>query len=189
MKHVPRTKLLSRSAGAFALARRLRSDQRGVAAIEFAIFSLFLFLAIANVTDVSVYIYQRMQLENATQSAVQAALKTCDLNSLPATTNCAGLNAAIQTAIATTSLGTNVSQVTGSPSEGYYCLNSSNALQFMSDVSSKPADCSAAGKPGVQPGDYIHITASFSYAPLFPGLSIASQLATPITTTATMRLG
>jgi Flp pilus assembly protein TadG len=189
MKHVAEIPMRSLSRRVVALARRLEADQKGVAAIEFGIFSVFLFLAIVNVTDVSIYIYQRMQLENATQSAAQAAWKTCDVNHLPATTHCSGLNSAIQTAIASTSLGTNVSQASGSPSEGYYCVNSSNTLQYMSNVSSKPADCSAAGNPGVQPGDYIQITASFGYAPLFPGISIASRLATPITATAMMRLG
>jgi Flp pilus assembly protein TadG len=171
-----------------ARARTIAADQSGVAAIEFALFAGFLFLALVNVTDVSIYIYQRMQAENATQVAAQAALKTCDLNQLPATTNCAGLASAIQAAVASTSLGTRVSVVSGSPSEGYYCVNSSNALQYMSAVSSRPADCKAAGTPGVQPGDYIQITTSFAYAPLFPGLSVASKFATPINRTAMMRL-
>ncbi len=62
------------------------ADQRGVAAIEFGFFAIFLSLALVNVTDVSIYIYQRMQAENATQVAAQAAWKACDLSQLPATT-------------------------------------------------------------------------------------------------------
>ena len=42
------------------------ADRRGVAAIEFGFFGVFLSIALANVTDVSIYIYQRMQVENAT---------------------------------------------------------------------------------------------------------------------------
>ena len=42
------------------------ADQRGVAAIEFGLFSILLFASLANVTDVSIYIYQRMQVETAT---------------------------------------------------------------------------------------------------------------------------
>jgi Flp pilus assembly protein TadG len=164
-------------------------DQRGVAAIEFGIFAIFLSLAFVNVTDVSIYIYQRMQAENATQVAAQAAWKTCDLSQLPATTNCAGLATAIQNAVGSTSLGTRVSLISGSPSEGYYCVNSSNALQYVSDVSSKPSDCTAAGMPSLQPGDYIQVQTTFPYAPLFPGLSVTSTFSTPINTTAMMRLG
>jgi Flp pilus assembly protein TadG len=164
-------------------------DQRGVAAVEFGLFAIFLSLAFVNVTDVSIYIYQRMQAENATQVAVQAAFKACDLSHLPATVNCPGLTNAVQGAIQSTSLGTSVSLVSGSPTEGYYCVNSSNALQYVSGVSSKPADCTAAGMPSLQPGDYIQVTTTFPYAPLFPGLSVASTFATPINRTAIMRLG
>src|SRR5438045_3985867 len=108
-----------------------------------------------------------MQAENATQVAVQAAWKACDLPKLPAMTNCPGLTLAIQNAIHSTSLGTRISLVSGSPSEGYYCVNSLNALQYVSDVSSKPADCTAAGTPTLQPGDYIQVHTTFTYAPLF----------------------
>src|ERR1700688_548990 len=75
------------------------ADQRGVAAIEFGFFAIFLSLALVNVTDVSIYIYQRMQAENATQVAAQAALKACDLTVLPATTSCSGLATAVQNSL------------------------------------------------------------------------------------------
>jgi Flp pilus assembly protein TadG len=169
--------------------RAIWADQRGVAAVEFGLFVIFLSLALVNVTDVSIYIYQRMQAENATQVAAQAAWKACDLPQLPATTNCTGLTTAIQNALASTSLGTSVSLVSGSPSEGYYCVNSSNALQYVSDVSSKPADCTAAGMPSLQPGDYLQVQTTFTYTPLFPGLSVSSTFPTPINRTAIMRLG
>ena len=170
-------------------ARKIWTDQRGVAAIEFGLFSIFLSLALVNVADVSIYIYQRMQAENATQVAAQAAWKACDLSQLPATTNCAGLATAIQNALGSTSLGTRVSLISGSPAEGYYCVNASNTLQYVSDVSSKPADCTAAGMPSLQPGDYIQVQTTFPYAPLFPGLSVTGTFATPINRTAIMRLG
>src|SRR4029079_1801893 len=99
------------------------------------------------------------------------------------------LMAAIQGALTSTSLGTRVSLMPGSPSEGYYCVNSSNALQYVRDLSSKPADCTAAGMPSLQPGDYIQVQATFTYTPLFPGFSVASTFATPINRTAFMRLG
>jgi len=137
------------------------ADRRGVAAVEFGLFAIFLSLALANVADVSIYIYQRMQAENATQAAVQAAWKACDVSHLPATTNCPGLTTAVQNAVKSTSLGTSVALVSGSPSEGYYCVNSSNALQHVSNVSSKPADCTAAGMPSLQPGDYIKVQTTF----------------------------
>jgi len=179
---------LSKHLGLVGKSRAIWADQRGVAAIEFGIFSIFLSLALANVSDASIYIYQRMQVENATHVAAQAALKTCSAN-LPATTNCPGLSAAIQNALRSTSLGASVALASGSPTEGYYCINSSNTLQYVSDVSSKPADCAAAGTPALQPGDYIQISTTFSYQSLFPGLSVASTFPTPINRTAFLRLG
>jgi Flp pilus assembly protein TadG len=186
----PSTPWLSGSLGS-RLARKTRAgwaDQRGVAAIEFGIFAVLLSAALANVTDVSIYIYQRMQVENATEIAAQAALKTCSTK-LPATTNCPGLLAAMQNSLQSTSLGAAVALQSGSPTEGYYCINASNALQYVSDVSSKPADCTAAGMPALQPGDYILVNTTFSYQSLFPGLSVAHTFPTPISRTAMLRLG
>jgi len=179
-------------AGKFAAkAGALWAETHGVAAIEFGLFAIFLSLALANVTDASFYIYQRMQAENATEVAAQAAWKTCDpaQGQLPAKLNCSGLTAAVQNAVQSTSLGTRVSLVSGSPSEAYYCVNSSGALQYVSDVSSKPTDCSTAGMPGLQPGDYIQVQTSFTFVPLFPDLSIASTFPTVINRTSIMRLG
>jgi Flp pilus assembly protein TadG len=169
-------------------AKSIWADQRGVAAIEFGLFAIFLAAALANVVDVSTYIYQRMEVENATEVAAQAAYKACGLSQLPATTNCPSLTNAMQSALQSTSLGTSVSMMSGSPSEGYYCVNSSNALQYVSNVSSKPADCTAAGMPGLQPGDYIQVQTTFTYVPLFGGLSVASAFPTPINRSAILRL-
>ncbi len=194
MKHGPAARLRCPSPRKLALKLAGRTtaiwvDQRGVAAVEFGLFAIFLSLAFVNVTDVSIYIYQRMQAENATQVGAQAAWKACDPSQLPATTNCSGLTTAVQNAVGSTSLGTSVSLISGSPSEGYYCVNSSNALQYVSSVSSKPADCTAAGMPSLQPGDYIQVQTTFPYAPLFPGLSVTGAFPTPINRTAIMRLG
>jgi len=180
---------------ALEFARKIKAmpaDQRGVAAIEFGIFVPLLFLALANVVDVSIYLYQRMQAQNATEVAAQAAWKTCDLTVLPPTTDCSTLAAsvtAVQNALGSTSLGTAVSLVSGSPSVGYYCVNSSNALQYVSAISSKPADCTAAGTPSLQPGYYIQVQTTFTYTPIFPGMSISGTFPAPINSASLMRLG
>jgi Flp pilus assembly protein TadG len=166
-------------------------DQRGASALEFAIFAGVLAFGILNTADVSIYIYKRMQLENATEMAVQAAWKACDPSQgyLPATTSCPGLNAAITAAAQSTSLGDKVSIVAGSLSEGYYCLTTSGSLQLVANATSNPpADCTATGIPSMTPADYIRITTTFSYTPLFPGITVASAFTTPITKTGMMRL-
>jgi Flp pilus assembly protein TadG len=169
----------------------LPSDQQGASAIEFAIFAGILCFGLLNTADISIYIYKRMQVENATEMAVQAAWKACDPsnNQLPATTSCPGLSAAITGAAHSTTLGTQVSIQAGSPSEAYYCLNSSGALQNVGAVSSPPpTDCSVTGLPAQQPADYIQITTTYSYTPLFPGVTVAGAFTTPIVRTGTMRL-
>jgi Flp pilus assembly protein TadG len=168
----------------------LLQDRRGVAAIEFALFGSMLCVGTVNVADIGIYIYQRMEVENSTQMGAQAAWNACttSLTLLPATLNCSGLNSAVQNATQQTSLGKQVTLQAGSPSEGYYCLNVSNALQYVSNVNSKPADCSAVGMPGLQPADYITITVTFAYAPLFPGLTVARAFPAPIVRTSMMRL-
>ena len=170
--------------------RYFSSDERGTSAIEFAFFASILSFAILNVADISIYLYKRMQVENATQMGAQAAWNACDpsQNQHPATTNCPSLTTAITNAIHSTSLSTAVSLQAGSPAEGYYCVNSSGQLQYVSSVSSKPADCTVAGMPSNMPGDYITITASYAYAPIFHGVTVAAAFPTPIVRTSMMRL-
>ena len=165
--------------------------QEGVSAVEFAIFVGILCFGLLNTADISVYIYKRMQVENATQMAVQAAWKACDPSKgyLPATTSCPSLTTVVTEAVQSTSLGALVSVQAGSPSEGYYCLNSSGALQLVGAVTSAPpANCSVTGLSTQQPADYIQLTTTYSYAPMFPGLTVAGVFATPITKTGMMRL-
>lgn len=175
---------------AVARHRNFASDVRGTSAIEFSFFASLLSLSLLNVTDVSVYIYKRMEVENAAQMGVQAAFKACDPSNgyLPATTNCPGLTTTVAGAVQSTSLGAAVQVQSGSPSEGYYCLNSSGSLQYVSPVSDKPSDCSSAGMATLLPEDYIQITTTYAYTPMFPGVSIGSAFGTSISKTAMIRL-
>ncbi len=174
------------------LLRSFRNDDRAVAAVEFSLVASFLVIGLLNAVDVGRYIYQRLNVENAAQAGAQAAWHTCyDTSSmLPATQKCSGLNAAITAAIQSTSLGTAVSLASGSPTEGYYCVNSSGTLQAVGSLSSKPSDCSAAGNSAASPGDYIQVGLTYSYAPLFPGVSVMSAAGiSTITMTSWMRMG
>ena len=175
-------------ATALEALRKLRSNARGLAAIEFAFIAGFLSLGLLNVTDISVYLYDQLQVNEATQMGAQIAWKTCN-SSLPATVNCSTLNSVVTSAIQSTSLGTSVS-LNGSVVEGYYCVNTAGALQLVGAVSSaKPADCSAAGVSTSVPADYLKVLTTYSYSPLFSGLSAGSILPTSITATSWARLG
>lgn len=166
----------------------LARDERGVAAIEFALVAGTLVFVMLNCTDVARFYVQRMQMENAARMGAQAAWNSCDVSKLPATTDCPTLTTAVTTAVQSTSLGTAVTLQSGSPSEGYYCVNSSGVLTLVSAVSAKPANCSSVGSPTSQPGDYVKVIAKFTFTPLFGGISVASTMPTSITSTAMMRL-
>jgi len=169
-------------------ARLFWKAKSGLAAIEFALIASFLSVAVLNVADIAVYFFDELQVNNATQMGAQAAWATCDLNHIPATTKCAGMNAAITAAVQSTSLGTSVTLQSGSPAEGYYCISSGGTLQYMASYSSPPANCSAAGNTVVGPGDYIKVQTTYTYAPIFPGLSVAAVFPTTITATSYVRL-
>jgi len=172
-------------------ASALKTDERGASALEFAIFVGILAFGLLNTADISIYVYKRMQVENATEMAAQAAWKACDPSKgyLPATLSCPSLTTTITQAAQSTALGNLVTIAVGSPQEGFYCLNDAGTLQHIANASlTPPADCSSTGLPGQQPGDYIQITTSFSYAPLFPGVTVAGVFPTPIMRTSMMRL-
>jgi Flp pilus assembly protein TadG len=168
--------------------RRFRRNRRGAAAVEFALVTTFLMLAVVNVTDFALYIYQRMEVQNAAQMASQAAWKSCNTPYLPATTKCSGLNSAIATAVKSTSLGTKVSLVSGYPAESYYCLDANGNLVAVGSLSAKPADCTATGYPSELPGDYIELRVTYTYQPIMGGISLSSLLPNPVVSSSTQRL-
>jgi Flp pilus assembly protein TadG len=171
-----------------AILGALHRDCRGVAGIEFALIGGFMALAIVNVTDTGIYLYKRMQVENAALVGTMSALKACDPSHLPATVNCPGLTAAVTAAIQSTSLGSAVTLSGGAVSEAYYCVNATGSLQLVGSLASKPADCSAAGMPALKPADYIQVAVTYSYSPIFAGISVGGLFTTPVTKTAMVRM-
>jgi len=185
-------------AGMFAksrmLLRRYRSEQKGAAAVEFALVLTLLTVPILNVVDMAVYSWAKMQVDNAAQAAAQAAWATCDTTAkIPATpssyANCPLMPGAVALAAQSTSLGTGVTVT--STTENYYCLNTgTNVLVTVGTFpGTKPSNCSSVGSNSDKPGDWVLITTSYTYTPVFSAVSLASLLTTPITRTAWMRLG
>jgi Flp pilus assembly protein TadG len=170
-----------------ALAR-LRHDVRGLAAIEFALIASFMAMSMLNVVDVSLFLYDRLQVNNATQVGAQAAWQACDINHVPVTTKCPGMTAAVTAAVQSTSLGTALQLQSGYPSDGYYCPSSGGTLQYVSDYSSPPANCSAAGNAGLTPAEYVKVQTTYTYTPIFTGLSVVSILPATITATSYVRV-
>jgi Flp pilus assembly protein TadG len=180
------------TSGVLRAFRLFGSDSRGLAGIDFALTALLLALGLLNAVDAGYYAYRRMEVENAADAGAQAAWKLCSDQSsmLPATQNCSGLTTTITSAIHGTSLAAAVSLASGSPTEGYYCVNSSNnTLQFVSGPSSRPSSCGPAGTASAPPADYLQ-QVTHPYQSLFPGLSVMGALGiTSITKTSWMRMG
>ena len=180
--------------------RALRKDEKGVAAIEFAFIVSILAISILNVVDFADYFFTYMQVNQAAEMGAQAAWVTCTPgnppatpSSLPATANCSNMTTAVANSVQSTSLGTHVTQQTGSPSESWYCVNSSGALVSVAAVTTtapynEPLDCSAVSEPSYSPGDYVEVQVTYTWTPIFPGLSVASALSHTMTSTSYTRL-
>lgn len=174
-------------AGFIRHPRRLFACRAGTATIEFAFVSSILLIMFLNLIDVSLRIWSQMEVDNAAEVGAQAAYANCAGLPVPATTNCTAMTTDITAAIQSTSLGSNVTLSGGAPTETYYCLKS-NALFSVGSGTSPPSpyDCTLAGNAGATPGDYITVNVSYSFSPLFSGLSVVSS--STLTATGTMRL-
>ncbi len=166
----------------------LASDVEGLALTEFALVVGAVSVALLSTVDVARYYHAKSEVENATQMAVQLAWKSCDATKVPVTTSCPAFMTSINAGLRSTSLGSNVILKPNFPSEGYYCLNAAGGLQLVSDISSRPADCSSVGSASTVPVDYVQVQTSYVYRPLFSGISVGSLLPTTITSSSMMRM-
>jgi len=169
-----------------AKLRGFAADESGLAAIEMALVTVLFAGALVNAVEIGRYGVTIMQVNNAAQAGASAAYGACDAEHVPATTNCSELNAAVDTAVASTTLGTRITR--GSYNEGWYCVNAAKELQFVASPGSKPADCSAAQNPSAAPALYLGVQATYPFTPMFPGLTLAASFTSPIVRTAWMRM-
>jgi Flp pilus assembly protein TadG len=174
-------------------ARPLLVDERGVAGIEFALVAGLLCFLLLNGIDVARYAWIRMQVDNAAQIGVQAVWKACGPDKVPITPKCLNNTgnagkaavAAIDAAVASTSLKEAVTRV-GAPSEGLYCADAAKGLVAVVDTD---ATClKETGASTVAPGYYVRIDVTYTYAPLFADLTIASIFDVAISNFAYVRL-
>jgi hypothetical protein len=137
-----------------------------------AIWLIVLVPAMLNAFDLGTYIFQQMQVRHAAQMAVQAAFTTCSQQGYTSvSTQCSGFSSAVSNASQGTSLGASVS---ASSSEGDYCVSNAGALT--------KTGCSTTGH-------YVLVTATYTYAPLFSNVSMASLLSSTISQTSWIRMG
>jgi Flp pilus assembly protein TadG len=167
---------------------RLIRDQDGAAAIETALIGSMFVALVLNTVEIGRYGFHSMQLANATQAGAQAAVTICDPeDQTPVTTKCTALTSAVTAAVKSSSLGTAVN-LNGSPTEGWYCVTAAKTLMAVGSLNSKPANCSAAGDVNARPGLYLQVNTSYTYAPMFPGMTLAATFPTALTRTSWMRV-
>ncbi len=82
-----------------------------------------------------------------------------------------------------TTLGNSVSL--NGDSEGYYCATTSNTLV---SVSASTQTCSGYADTNATPGDYVLVTAQYTYTPIFQGMTVTSLLPATITKTVWIRM-
>jgi Flp pilus assembly protein TadG len=181
------------------MIRAYLRDRRGGAAVEFALTLTLFSAALPSVVDLAIYAYDSMQVQNSAQMGVQAVWAAC--SQLPATdtTACPTAQTALNAAVQKTALGNTVT--VSNVTEGYYCTSSTGALanadtngktgnfttSLTSAVPTQPTTC-PSGSLTSAPGEYISTTVSYTYAPVFPQVSVASLLGTSIQGAARMRL-
>lgn len=180
----------------FAL-NRYRLSERGAAAVEFAIWLTFLIPALVNGADLAMYAYDKTQATNAAQAGAQALYvkwTTCTSATPPITTsNCSGYDTAITDAISkSTYLGPKISRTTpvtdsgGTTwTDGYYCASTSGA--FGSKLGTGVTTC-GSGASSYRAGYYYPIKVTYTYQPIFAGVSIMSLLNTTISQIVWIRL-
>lgn len=165
----------------------LGRDETGVAAVEVALVGSLLVTAMFNVVEVGRYSYVATQVTAASQAGAQAVLVTCTSAQTPVSTNCPSATAAINNALQGTTLGTGVTQPSAL-TERWYCVSSAGDLQDMAPAASKPSNCAGAGGSGL-PGLYVKVQATYTYQPMFPGLTVVATLPATVSRSAWMRVG
>jgi Flp pilus assembly protein TadG len=169
-------------------SRAWRKDIRGSAATEFAFIVGFMAIGMMNVADIASFMFDKLQVNNATQMAAQAVWTACDLNHLPAATKCPAMTTVATAAVQSTSLGSSVAFQTGYPLDAYYCPDSSGTLQYVSDYANPPSNCSVTGNAGITPGEFVNIQTTYTYTPIISGLSASALLPATITSSSWARL-
>jgi len=184
----------------------LPRNTRGSAAVEFAVWIGALAVPTFSAVDIGFYGFQTLQVHNAAQMAAQAAWAACNTSALqPATANCGGSGATLNTAIwrgeQSTPLGARVTLASDSAStpsrEQFWCINSSGKVTLATGATSgkiatnsgdvdtsgndtaaavNSATCAYGASGSATPGDYVIVTVQYTYHPIFKALSVVNLL-------------
>jgi hypothetical protein len=158
--------------------RRALTETSGAAAAEFVIWVALLALPLMSVFDLALYAFQKMEVQNSAQMAVQSAFNTCGQKyAKPIFDSCNKANSQANAGTAAVTAGAG-----------------STSLQSGVSVTDKTECLDGVVKSGTQTscptnsGDYLGVTVSFSFSPMFNVPAITSVLTNPIVSTYWMRM-
>ncbi|MGA7386170.1 MAG: TadE/TadG family type IV pilus assembly protein [Methylocella sp.] len=139
------------------LTGHLCHNQRGVAAVEFALVATLLSFLLPAATDLALALLANQQVGNAARAGSEYAAINC----WDSTTNAVSTTCASNVSTAATSATTR-SGVTATSSN--YCGNASASGVTQTCV--LPCACTSGPTTGI----YVSVTASTSYTPIFPAM-------------------
>jgi Flp pilus assembly protein TadG len=162
-------------------------DESGAAAAEVAMFLLLVTPILLNLADIGGWVFVRMQVENAAESAAQAAWANCTTKpaSGAVTAHCPNLTPAVTGAIQGTQLGNSITwanSATIDADSGYYCPEATTKTLVAATSTTTCADTGASA------GYYVKVTANYNFSPMFTGASIAALFPATITRSAWSRI-
>ena len=176
---------MSKRRRTFLRRRGFRRDERGVAAVEFALIVPFFALIIAATVDFGIELYVREQLDDSVSAAANYALVNAaqvnssdgaslasSLASLVANTH--GSNWASSTITVNagpTASSSGAASGAASAADSCYCPTGSASSVTWGGSQT----CGATCPSGSVAGKYVLVTASANYSPLFPGFGLASK--------------
>ncbi len=155
-------------------------DQRGVAALEFALVAPVLLLLLGGVTDFGLIMSGKSQLANGVAQGVQYALLQGP------GVSAANVKAMVQTGSSRSGLKASVTATITGPA--CYCVAGQPAALVTSSpaLSASYACTGTCPSPAMAPGVFVTIAASYVYQPLMPFYSKLAN--TTVHETATARL-
>jgi Flp pilus assembly protein TadG len=152
------------------IALKWAREERGAAAVEFALWLGVIVWPLLNVYDLGLYVFQKIQVDNAGQAAVQQLFNACgQTTASPILTNCssAKVSNGLSYGIQSTSLGTDITVLYVTECVGGKLQNSGD---YTADPSIASKNCPSST------GDYVAVTPSFTYHPLFKNVTVTSIL-------------
>jgi Flp pilus assembly protein TadG len=146
------------------LTRRIARDERGVAAIEFALLSTVFLIILAGVVDVGRFIYTASALDAAVSAGAQYAENNAALVASNPATLGTDVGNVVNNTNGTAWASSTVDVNNGNDSTGCYCPSGTPGNWSWGSAVACQSSCGGGGVAG----QFVTITASCNFSSLFP---------------------